>query len=490
MFKKTDKNTGTIIVLFVVLITIMMFMIAFAVDVGYVYTTKSELQHAADSAAMAAMWELKDKTDPNLEPNAKARALEYGAYNPAAEVDSLTVDQADVHIGFMDDPFNIYKELDPNGMEMNTVEVFVNRSQTLNGPLALFMGGITGTKQVQLQAKARAFITDRIIGFDSAPGWEEVESTDNWLESYDGNYYAPTDERDPVLWPFTISATFWVKWFNGYTKYAEDRTNNPNYVEVDMNKDGEFERYYFEDNYAYMGIINEDSTVDEGKSDEKYGVIKKFIPEFNMYPDSSDKTPGNFGTIDIGTTDNSTDDLMFQINYGISDADIALARAQYDQDFELDDDEPILFDIDLDGDMEQVLSQKINADTGTSMGIQNPIHNNNNQYPRDMIGEDVIVTLFDDASLGEVGPGENTYYNIIGFATVKIMDLVIGGQDGSHLVVQPVGYSITDGSSGSTGEGENNESGTTGFDVSEYAIIGFDGPEVINSSMFVFGLTR
>ncbi|MBN2328031.1 MAG: Tad domain-containing protein [Candidatus Omnitrophica bacterium] len=503
MLKRTEKNRGTIIVLFLVLITVMMFMIAFAVDVGYVYTTKSELQHAADSAALAAMWELKDQTDPNLELNAKARALEYGTYNPAAEVDSLTVDEADVHIGFMDDPFNINKELNPFGPEINTVEVFVKRSHALNGALALFVGGITGTSEVQLQAKARAFITDRVIGFDSAPG-QGGRDDDGGDSSEEGGGESSSGGNsgmaDPKLWPFTIHYSFWNKYYEAQESYAQHYVTSP-YDDPDYpytieyeNIDGEIITVTLKDELMLVPLSGE-----EGEWEAVSGSDGKL--EMDMYPLDTGSS-GNYGTIDIGDENNSANDLKRQIAYGVSDEDLEKAGGQ----FALDSDDFAWVDsngnglIDID---EEYKYELVDGDTGISWSIKNAILGKG-EFSERLIGDPFILTIFNgdynkhDLGGDELPPdskekkptGENLVYQIVGFATIEIVDVVKGGDKG--IIVQASGYQFgTPGGSGddSGGSGDYYSNGS-GYDVSGSAIIGFDGPTLPNSSLFVFGLTR
>jgi len=68
---------GNIIVLSALLMVAMMAMIAFSVDVGYIYTMQSQLDRAVDSAALAGVQELVNGTSA-----AQAKATEYLVRNP------------------------------------------------------------------------------------------------------------------------------------------------------------------------------------------------------------------------------------------------------------------------------------------------------------------------------------------------------------------------------------------------------------------------
>ena len=53
---------GNVLVLTASMMVVMITLLAFAVDLGYINIARTELQRAADSAAMAATWELIDPT--------------------------------------------------------------------------------------------------------------------------------------------------------------------------------------------------------------------------------------------------------------------------------------------------------------------------------------------------------------------------------------------------------------------------------------------
>ncbi|MBN2328033.1 MAG: hypothetical protein JXR73_12845 [Candidatus Omnitrophica bacterium] len=530
MFQKSNKNKGTIIVMFLVLITIMMFMLAFSIDVGYVYATKAELQHAADSAAMAAIWEMKDRNDPYLVSNAKAKAIEFGGFNKAAEVGALTVSEDDVALGFMDDPFNINKELDPYGMEMNTVEVCVKRTQELNGTLGLFMGNFTGTDQVQLQAKARAFITDRIIGFDSAPGANPVYSEGGGgLEGGDGGQ---SNSKSIILWPFTVNYFYWEAYWRAFKG-----ENNPiysayhpcMYIDADRNgladdldEDGvgnikpedEDEEIIIDpddlipltDEYSYH-----DGALDSLSGDYQVRSDGMFIPEFEMYPIGVDAS-GNFGTIDIGKTNNSADDLKRQIAEGVTTEDIQLADSQYNGhtgffltegviDLETGNILSETFEFPNEMPTENMTGYKlIDGDTGLSWSLKNAILGQG-EFSEDLRGTTVILPLFyksynqQDLDSGVINydldplkpaTGENTVFQLVSWCTVRIIDVIQGGDKG--IRVEPTDYPEF-ALPGGEGSGDSQYS-AMGYDVSSSAIIGFDGPVIPSSSMFVYGLTR
>lgn len=78
------KKRGNIIVFTAVLMVVMLGMIAFAVDVGYMYTMQTQLQRSVDAAALAGAGSLVDGVDV-----AQAKATEYLVRNPVGN--SMTI---------------------------------------------------------------------------------------------------------------------------------------------------------------------------------------------------------------------------------------------------------------------------------------------------------------------------------------------------------------------------------------------------------------
>src|SRR5688500_13904492 len=79
---RRHRRKGNILVLAAVMMVVMIAFVAFAVDVGYLYTCRNELQRSADAAAIAAAWELVDPDAPSGHggPSAvSASALEVAA---------------------------------------------------------------------------------------------------------------------------------------------------------------------------------------------------------------------------------------------------------------------------------------------------------------------------------------------------------------------------------------------------------------------------
>src|SRR5688572_17134043 len=84
----THRRHGNVLIMTCFLMVAMIAFIALAVDVGYLYTVRNELQRSADASAIAAAWELveEDTFDPDfsvedISTNARTTAAQFAALN-------------------------------------------------------------------------------------------------------------------------------------------------------------------------------------------------------------------------------------------------------------------------------------------------------------------------------------------------------------------------------------------------------------------------
>ena len=127
------------------------------------------------------------------------------------------------------------------------------------------------------------------------------------------------------------------------------------------------------------------------------------IFETNLYPKTL--APGNRGTVDIGDSNNSTNDLARQILHGISR-----------QDF-VDLGKPLVFD--------EHGELHLNGDTGISAGIKDELAS--------LIGKTRIVPIFTEVS----GQGNNSVFTIKSLK-VRILDVKLTGKKSQkRVIVQP-----------------------------------------------------
>ena len=135
------------------------------------------------------------------------------------------------------------------------------------------------------------------------------------------------------------------------------------------------------------------------------------IHEMNMFPDKKNGKgggstgAGNFGTVDIGNKNNATPDLERQIRYGPNEQDL----------------EPYGGTLQLDP---KTGTLELNGDTGISGGIKDALE--------EVVGLPKTIMLYDRIT----GPGNNTYYRIVGFVGITILDFDLTGKN-KYITIQP-----------------------------------------------------
>src|SRR5437870_10814734 len=168
---KTQRR-GAIVPLFAILLIPILGMLAFSIDAGWMVLVRTDLQNAADAAALAGAEKLQElyvqynmpgqplqssvlaTARGNATGSPMATAEKFSSYNKAGNVNLTVLDQ-DVHFGFTDAQGNFTS---PYAGFPNTIEVTVRRDDQANSPLGLFFGGVLGMSKINLQAKARATI--------------------------------------------------------------------------------------------------------------------------------------------------------------------------------------------------------------------------------------------------------------------------------------------------------------------------------------------
>ena len=183
LFNARRSRRGSILVLSAFLLVIMLGMVAFALDVGVMMLTKTQLQVAADSAAMAAGAVLGA---PNANPVSTAQ--QFATLHKAAGK-SVSLAASDVQNGNWDATTRVFT---PSTAVGNAVKVTA-RVNDASGNNGLFFARIFGVKKVDISASAIAMGNPRDICFvidlsgsmnnDTEPCW----STANINSEYGNN---------------------------------------------------------------------------------------------------------------------------------------------------------------------------------------------------------------------------------------------------------------------------------------------------------------
>ena len=358
---------GTVVVLAIAMLLIVFGIAAFTVDFGFINVTKGQIQNAADSAAHAAMQELvrgigpgatvsADTARENAGQTAKTMVQQFQSGDVSSTKLSI---ERDLRFGrrSWDPVFGRWVQ-DWDAAPYNMVEVTVRRNRAAGAPLGSIFAKVFGFASFDLEARSVASVAP-VTGFGLPSG----------------------SSSTIALLPIALDLTTW----NNLVNQIQTGTNNG-----------------FQDRYRYNSLTGAVSSSADG------------TPEVNIYPDANSNMPsGNRGTVDIGSSGNSTADLKRQIQFGINAADLSFfpnGELKFNSN-------GVLY---------------LNGDTGISAGIESAL--------KAVIGDTGAMPIFIDVS----GPGNNAQYTIVKFVGVRIMAVKLtGGPTQRYLYVQPASYSTS-----------------------------------------------
>lgn len=360
-----NKRRGAAVALTAISSTLLIGFVALTVDVGMLYNVRAELQRTADAAALAGAWELFDhaKLKGTSAPSEMSTSIaecrtqaSVTAYRnpvqkvgPLVDLNSSNALNGDIVVGYLHNPNDLTEQLSfANPSDFNTVQVRVRKDNVRNGPVQLWFARIFGINTTNMEATAAATFKDGVTGF------KVTEETGNCQ-----------------LLPFALQVDVWKALLAGTKTTGDGFSYNTTSKTVTSGADG--------------------------------------INELNLYPGggtgSAKLEPGNFGTVDIGPSNNSTADIARQIRYGVSAEDLAALGGQLKL---------------TNG------SLQLNGDTGLSAGVKDDL--------AAIIGQPRIIPLFSQTS----GNGNNAYYTIVGFAGIRILDVKLtGSMKSKQVIIQP-----------------------------------------------------
>lgn len=308
---------AVVMILFVV-------MAAFMIDYGYVMTERTDLQRAADAAALAAVQDLIPADDGTQDTAAAAASVRSYVVDNLNE-NGFAVQDADIEIGRFDTT-TIYSNVSLlNDGIKDAVRVTLRRDGSTNAMLPLFFAQAMGMSDAAVSASATAVLRKpSLLG----PG-------------------------SGVL-PFAVPEDEW-------------------------------------------------DDVDVGDTWTIYGDGK-------ITDDDGDSVPGNWGTVDIGNSNNSTSDLRNQIENGLrqSDLDALYNDGRISSDTHIDTRDTIW----------------LNADPGLSSGMKSAV--------AAVHGQTRVVPLFDQNN-GK--GGNNLEYRIVRWGVVTVTDSKFQGSKNSYVKV-------------------------------------------------------
>ena len=343
------QRKGNILALTACLMVMLIAFLAFAVDLGYMQVVRTEVQRAADASAIAAAWDLLDEEealgqgDPvKMAANCRLTAAAYANHNPIVGT-GANLALDDVLVGHIENPTDPTSPMVfDSSANPNAVRVRIRRTAEQNGDVRLFFSRVLGVDRTSAQAEATAVLLKNFRGFQTPSSGGNIE-----------------------LLPFALDVDTWNALMAGCGS----------------------------DNWTWDA---ENGTAIRGAD----GVL-----EVNLFPQGTG-SPGNRGTVDIGSSNNSTADIARQILDGISPTDLAQhgGKLEFDDTGKLD----------------------LNGDTGISAGVKDELTS--------IIGEPRIIPLFDSV----VGPGNNAQYSIVEFVGIRILEVKLTGKMScKRVIVQP-----------------------------------------------------
>lgn len=377
IYQNPRFRRGVAAVLFGFMLPVFIGFVSLAVDTSMIAVARSQLSTAADAAALAGAQQLatekrvRGATTLTTEMTASNnQALAFAQDNTAlgvAPVLSTNIDNTSngqIVVGYIN-PNNSSSTLNSSSnlsSQFNSVQVTLYRDGDHGGPVPTIFGQLMGFHgadlTVQSTATAQPF---SVSGFQS------------------------NGSSNASLLPIVLDMTTWLNMMP--TTFAFQYNGNTLY--------GNAGPTVATDQYTYNTSNNSVTSGPDG------------IYESLLYPVGSG-SPGNWGTINVGVSNNSTSILSSQIQYGITPAQLATFPNST---------------IALDGTLTPP-SITFSGNPGISAGIKSAL--------TAIIGRPVVVPIYDLNG----GNGNNAWYRVIAFQPARILSVNFQGNP-KYVIIQP-----------------------------------------------------
>jgi hypothetical protein len=433
------SRRGAIAAIVGVLLVVLIGMVACAFDAGWIAMTRAQLHAAADAAALAGGTELMQglgvnatATPADVQTAATAAAVEFAGRNPNGDRQSCYCDGGrDVILGtaiFDPDAGQWIKT--PGAVPYNYVQANLLRNQgnsgAGDGSLPLFFSRIFAIPNTPVTAFATAVIlpANGIYieeGSDDTAGllpfafkeeiWRKFEIAHDY---YHGDLSHPnfsaSEIQNLVNNPPDPAPGEEAPRANTGLGAVSDEIGQPLFgVNYEVNTGPAGKRgWYFYQLFHNEYTVSDDGDVTSGPDDQL---------EIDIYPNTKTSTSttacsGNFGTIDFGNTNNSTQTLVRQITSGLNADDLSYYEGNQITISEED----------------QLAAE---GDTGISGGISSAL--------RSIIGDCRAIVLFRTTNGGS---GNNCVFTLVEMvgATIVEVDLSTNNED-KRLFLQRCAFS-------------------------------------------------
>jgi Flp pilus assembly protein TadG len=350
---------GAAAVMFGVMLPVFIGFAALSVDTAMITVARSQLSTAADAAALAGAWQLatenrvRGATDLTTEITAaNNQAVAFATPNyilgttPVIQTNVSNQSSGQIMVGYLD-PTNVQSTLDSSSSSsklFNSVQVKMMRDSTHTGSVPTIFA--------------------HLFGFQGA---NVTVSSTATAQSYSVSGFQAKGSLNARLLPIVLDKTTWQTMMAGQST----------------------------DQYTYDTATNTVSSGADG------------ITESQLYP-VKNGSPGNWGTIKVGVSNNSTSTLGAQIRYGITPDQLATFPNST---------------IQLDSSLSPP-SITFQGDPGISAGIKDDLES--------IIGLPVAVPVYDQNG----GNGNNAWYRVIAFQPARILSVNFQGNP-KYVIIQP-----------------------------------------------------
>ena len=406
------QRSGAVAIVAAILLVMLLGFVALAIDLGYIVLTKTSMQACTDAACLSGGTELIDgmgvdaASPDSVTESARAIAKDYAARHRNGDVESSYIDSdRDVRFGWatFDDESNEWvknwEDEIPDAGGYNLIGVTLRRnvanSSNDDRPLPLIFARVMGRQFSNLETTAAAVVMPA-----------------------NGVRFGQGDDDTADVLPFVLRVIQWEKYRRAQAYYeVHGLPSDP--VEISEIIDNETNNYWgtqpsgeplfghwvlknnnppeFKQDFA--DVWSCECAIDAQESDVLFG--SDGVLELDIFP-RDDYTSGNFGTVDVGSSSNSTADLSRQILNGVNADDLSYLPGGA-----------------------LTLPVSLQGDTGVSAGIKDELEA--------IYGQCRAILLFTTV----YNPGNNALYEVVDLAGVRVMEVKLTGSlEYKHLSVQ------------------------------------------------------
>jgi Flp pilus assembly protein TadG len=353
-------HRGAVVLMFGLMLPVFIGFAALSVDVSMIAVARGQLSRAADAAALAGAQSLvsedlvRGATDASsLISTANTQAISFAQRNPVLGSTPVLSSNlyndstGDVLVGYLDvtNPSSTLNTDSSASNLFNSVQVTMKRDATHGGLVPTIFGGLMGFRGASVKVSSTAT-----------------------AQAYSVSGFKANGSQSANLLPIVLDKDTWKAMMSKATI----------------------------DDYSYDPNTN---TITSGTGD---GVC-----ESQLYP-VKNGSPGNWGTINVGVSNNSTSTLGDQIRYGITPAQLATFPNST---------------IELDSSLTPP-SYTFSGDPGISAGIKDDL--------AAIIGKPVTIPIYDLNG----GNGNNAWYRVIAFQPCRIVSVSFKGNP-KYVIIQP-----------------------------------------------------